>query len=67
MKKLLKVCSILFIMFGVIVTLAGCGDEESSSSKKKNSNETNEVVNVSNEKVLRGEYIRGGILIIMLK
>ena len=63
MKKSLKLISFLFIVLGLAVMLAGCGnkDVETSSTKKNNeANETKNEIAVSKEKVVHGEYIRGG-------
>ena len=59
MKKLLKIFIVLCAVVGITFGLSGCGNKEESSSSKKNNN-TNEVENVSKEKVVYGKYIRGG-------
>lgn len=58
-KKIFNLLAILVVLFGAMCILAGCGKTE-DSKKDKDSSKTNDVVNVSKEKVVHGEYIRGG-------
>lgn len=58
-KKIFNLLAILVVLFGAMCILAGCGKTE-DSKKDKDSSKTNDVVNVSKEKVIHGEYIRGG-------
>ncbi len=54
MNKVIKLISVLVIIFGVAFMLTGCGKDESSSSKKKDNNEVVE----STDKVIHGTYFR---------
>jgi len=59
-KKIFSLFTISVIIFGVMFILAGCGKTEDSKKKNESNNTTNEIATINKEKVIHGEYIRGG-------
>lgn len=60
MKKIiLNLLAVTLLLTTSVFILAGCGGKK-DSKKEKSNNKQNEVITVSDEKVVHAEYIRGG-------